>query len=59
MQDLLSAIGNVGFPIAVASYLLMRLEKRMEKIEETSDKILTKTEEMAKTLERIERNTQK
>lgn len=59
MENLLTAIGNVGFPIAVASYLLMRLEKRMEKIEETSDKILSKTETIEKTLERIEQNTKK
>ena len=54
MEDLLTAVGNVGFPIAVAAYLLMRMEKRMESIEDTSQKILIKTEEICKTLDRIE-----
>ncbi len=29
-NDLLSMIGNVGFPIAVSVYLLVRLESRLE-----------------------------
>ncbi|MBV7271458.1 YvrJ family protein [Clostridium sp. PL3] len=30
MNDLLNIIGNVGFPIAVSVYLLVRLEGRLE-----------------------------
>lgn len=32
--ELLGFIGNVGFPIAVAAYLLMRLEGKMDKLTE-------------------------
>ena len=34
MDDLYNFIGNVGFPIAVASYLLLRLENKMDKLTE-------------------------
>ncbi|WP_411681337.1 YvrJ family protein [Clostridium thailandense] len=30
MDDLLNIIGNVGFPIAVSVYLLVRLEGKLE-----------------------------
>lgn len=30
MSDLLSLVANVGFPIAVAAYLLTRIESRLE-----------------------------
>lgn len=30
MTDLFTAIGNFGFPIVVASYLLFRFEKKIE-----------------------------
>ena len=30
MQDLVAQVANVGFPIAVSIYLLVRLEAKME-----------------------------
>ncbi len=30
MEDLLSMVANVGFPIAVAAYLLVRIENRLD-----------------------------
>ncbi len=30
MELILQAVGSVGFPIAVAAYLLVRLEQRLE-----------------------------
>lgn len=30
MDDLVGIIGNVGFPIAVAAYLLIRIEGRLQ-----------------------------
>ncbi|MFA5384794.1 MAG: YvrJ family protein [Eubacteriales bacterium] len=30
METILQAIGNVGFPIAVAAYLLVRIENKLE-----------------------------
>lgn len=34
MQDLLNLIGNVGFPIAVAAYLLIRIESKLGELTE-------------------------
>ncbi len=31
-HELMQLIGNVGFPIAVAVYLLIRFEKRLEEL---------------------------
>ena len=30
METILQAIGNVGFPIAVTAYLLVRIENKLE-----------------------------
>lgn len=32
MEDFLKAIANVGFPIAVAAYLLIRIESKMDSL---------------------------
>jgi len=32
MNELLNLIGNVGFPIAVAAYLLIRIETRLSEL---------------------------
>ena len=37
MTDLYTAISNFGFPIVVASYLLVRFEKKIEKLTEVID----------------------
>lgn len=34
MEDLLSNISNIGFPIVISCYLLVRLEKKMEELRE-------------------------
>lgn len=34
MDDLLNTIANVGFPIAMATYLLIRIETKLEKLSE-------------------------
>ncbi|RLI78035.1 YvrJ family protein [Archaeoglobales archaeon] len=31
-HELIQMVGNVGFPIAVAVYLLLRVEKRLEEL---------------------------
>lgn len=33
MQDFFTIIGNFGFPVAVAGYLLFRFEKKLESLE--------------------------
>jgi hypothetical protein len=32
MEDLLKAVANVGFPIAVAAYLLIRIESKLDNL---------------------------
>ena len=32
MEDLISAIANLGFPIAVSIFLLVRLERKMDEL---------------------------
>ena len=32
MEDLLKAIANLGFPMAVAAYLLIRIESKMDSL---------------------------
>jgi uncharacterized protein YqgV (UPF0045/DUF77 family) len=34
MEELISIIGNVGFPMAVAAYLLIRIEGRLQSLSE-------------------------
>lgn len=40
MQDFFTVISNFGFPVAVASYLLFRFEKKIEKMEKTNSKMV-------------------
>lgn len=32
MEELLNSLANVGFPIAVAAYLLVRIENRLDNL---------------------------
>ncbi|BES66442.1 YvrJ family protein [Gottschalkiaceae bacterium SANA] len=32
MEEMMGAVGNVGFPIAVSIYLLVRVENKMDKL---------------------------
>lgn len=51
--DLLDAVSKVGFPIAVAAYLLLRFEKKQDDLVQSikgKDGILDKIEEVGKTL---------
>jgi hypothetical protein len=41
MEDLLKAVGNVGFPIAVAAYLLIRVETKMDKLAASINQLST------------------
>jgi hypothetical protein len=42
MQEFVTILSNFGFPVAVASYLLFRFEKKLESLEQ-SNRELTKT----------------
>ncbi len=41
MTEFLSAISNFGFPVAVASYLLFRFEKKLDGLNETNNSLVT------------------
>lgn len=42
MQDILAAIGNVGFPMAVTAFLLVRIEGKLGQLND-SIQLLTRT----------------
>lgn len=42
MQELISAVGNVGFPMAVTAFLLVRIEGKLGELNR-SIQILTQT----------------
>lgn len=54
MEHLLAAVGNVGFPIAVATYLLVRVEAKIDASEDKLNKIKTQLDRIEATLKRIE-----
>ena len=39
MHEVVSLIGNVGFPMAITLYVLTRLESKMEKLSESMNKL--------------------
>lgn len=41
MEEYLSAIANFGFPIVVSGYLLFRFETKIEKLEDSINKLIT------------------
>ncbi len=41
INELVSLIGNVGFPVAVSSYLLIRLEKQITTLSASINKLNT------------------
>ncbi|MCI5642787.1 MAG: YvrJ family protein [Peptoniphilus sp.] len=48
MEDLLTSISNIGFPIAISCYLLVRLEKKMEELKEVIVKLSNAIEMFSK-----------
>ncbi|WP_315081245.1 YvrJ family protein [uncultured Clostridium sp.] len=41
INELVNLIGNVGFPVAVSSYLLIRLEKQIHELNLSINKLNT------------------
>lgn len=35
IEDIINLLGNFGFPIVISLYLLIRLETKMEKLDDT------------------------
>lgn len=52
MTELFSAIGNFGFPIVVASYLLFRFEKKVEALSENIRKNTEITEKLVEAIKK-------
>jgi len=46
MQDFFTIISNFGFPVAVASYLLFRFEKKLEILEQTNDDLVVEVKSL-------------
>lgn len=38
-MDVVTLVGNLGFPIAITLYVLVRLESKMEKLNESINKL--------------------
>ena len=41
MEEYFTILSNFGFPVAVASYLLFRFEKKLENLETTNNRLVT------------------
>lgn len=41
MEDFIKAISNTGFPIAVAAYLLIRIESKMDSLSSSINQLST------------------
>ncbi|AWK50010.1 hypothetical protein DIC82_02395 [Clostridium beijerinckii] len=41
INELIGLIGNVGFPVAVSAYLLIRLEKQIDSLSSSINKLNT------------------
>ena len=46
MTDFFTIISNFGFPVAVASYLLFRFEKKLEGLNKTNDLLVIEVKEL-------------
>lgn len=46
MEEIAKILSNYGFPVAVATFLLVRLERRMETLEKTITELSGKIEEL-------------
>jgi flagellar biogenesis protein FliO len=41
MEELIKAVGNTGFPIAVAAYILIRIESKMDNLSASISQLST------------------
>jgi peptidoglycan hydrolase CwlO-like protein len=46
MQEFFTILSNFGFPVAVASYLLFRFEKKLEDLTQTNNKLVIEVESL-------------
>lgn len=55
MEEFIKVISNVGFPIAVAVYLLIRSEKRMEVLTESITNLTTAVDKLNKEINKVKK----
>lgn len=55
MEEFIKVISNVGFPIAVAVYLLIRSEKRMEVLTESITNLTTAVDKLNKEITKLKK----
>ena len=53
MQDFFSIIGSFGFPVAVASYLLFRFEKKLEDLAKINESLCLEIKELKDKVEEL------
>jgi septal ring factor EnvC (AmiA/AmiB activator) len=58
MEELLQAISTVGFPIAVAVYLLVRIEPKLSAMTTCIEKLVTIVEKDSENTKELERTLQ-
>ena len=46
MQDFFSIVGSFGFPVAVASYLLFRFEKKLEDLAKANNELCAEIKDL-------------
>jgi len=40
MEELINLVSNVGFPIAITAYLMMRFENKLEKLDDSINSLV-------------------
>lgn len=53
MQDFITILSNFGFPVAVASYLLFRFEKKLEILEQSNRDLSVNIQKLTEAIETI------
>jgi len=48
MEELLANISNIGFPIAISCYLLVRFERKLEELKEVIGELSNAVEKLNK-----------
>ena len=55
MADFFTIISNFGFPVAVASYLLFRFEKKLEQLEQTNETMVVEIKSLKEKIVELEK----
>lgn len=55
MEELIKVISNVGFPIAVAVYLLIRSERKMEVLSESIANLTLAVDKLNKEINKVKK----